>query len=255
MFKKLDKYMDDLKSPYWEFYIYIVAIIFLIVGTITIFFGDHGLGQKFANFGSFLCGVIALIALIYARHEYLRQRGLNERVGIITNSLPKVKGFLGSNFVMISSNYHSITSGFKDSKTGVFSNHLEECELEDIAIENQRLIEELSNIWSEYKAQHMRAMEAGAHLSINYLISYDEVKTLIEALQDVLFFISKKLKYSTYRSRELELLEKRLADNLYYKKYIQNRFNIWDGLDLVEYNDTKAELHIVVDKTIATLKL
>lgn len=50
--------MDDLKSPYWEFYIYIVAILFLIVGTITIFFGEHGLGQKFANFGSFLGGVI-----------------------------------------------------------------------------------------------------------------------------------------------------------------------------------------------------
>jgi hypothetical protein len=46
MFKKLDKYMDDLKSPYWEIYIYLIAITFLMAGTITIFFGDQGSGIR-----------------------------------------------------------------------------------------------------------------------------------------------------------------------------------------------------------------
>ena len=255
MFKKLDKYMDDLKSPYWEIYIYLIAITFLMVGTITIFFGDHGLGQKFANFGSFLGGIIALIALLYTRHEYLRLRGLNERIGMITNTLPRLKGFLSGNFVMIASNYHTVTCGFKCNKTGIDSDYLEEFEREDIDIENQMLIEELGSIWREYKVQHIKILEAGADLTSSYLDIHEQIKVLIESLDDVLFFIAKSLKHYNYSSRESKLLEIRLTKNLYFQKYIQNKFNTLGELNIDEYEQSKSELQGLLDKAIATLKL
>lgn len=92
MFQWLDKYMDNLKSPYWEVYIFIGAAIFGIAGIVITFIDPKGLGDKFGNSGSFIGGLVAFLAFILAAHEYLKytkNRGQNEQVNLAVNLLPK----------------------------------------------------------------------------------------------------------------------------------------------------------------------
>ena len=68
--KSLDKYMDNLNSPYWEVYFWIVVIAIGIAGTAVIFIDPMGLAGKFGNAGSFLGGLFTIVAVFIAVIAY-----------------------------------------------------------------------------------------------------------------------------------------------------------------------------------------
>jgi len=70
MLKRLDKYMDNLKSPYWEVYFWIIVIAIGIAGTAVIFIDPMGLAGKFGNAGSFLGGLFTIVAVFIAVIAY-----------------------------------------------------------------------------------------------------------------------------------------------------------------------------------------
>ena len=74
MFKLLDKHMDNLKSPYWEVYFWIIVIAFGIAGTAIIFIDPMGLASKFGNTGSFLGGLFTIVAVFIAVIAYKRSK-------------------------------------------------------------------------------------------------------------------------------------------------------------------------------------
>ncbi|MEM5550106.1 hypothetical protein WNY63_05105 [Pseudoalteromonas neustonica] len=74
MLKWLDKYMDKLKSPYWEVYFWIAVIAIAIAGTVVIFIDPMGLASKFGNAGSFLGGVFTIAAVFIAVIAYKRSK-------------------------------------------------------------------------------------------------------------------------------------------------------------------------------------
>lgn len=74
MLKSLDKYMDNLKSPYWEFYFLAGAMIFGISGGFVIFIDPNGLAEKFTNIASFLGGLFTVVGVIIAFIAYRKSR-------------------------------------------------------------------------------------------------------------------------------------------------------------------------------------
>lgn len=74
MLKWLDKYMDNLKSPYWEVYFSIIVIAFGIAGTAIIFIDPMGLASKFGNTGSFLGGLFTIAAVVIAIISYKKSK-------------------------------------------------------------------------------------------------------------------------------------------------------------------------------------
>ncbi|MBH0011010.1 hypothetical protein I6F66_02845 [Pseudoalteromonas sp. NZS100_1] len=256
MLRKLDKYLDDVVSPYWEILLYFLLGLFMLTGLIVIFFCDKSLADKFSSFGSFAGFLVSIAAFIYARREYLRQRGLNERVGMQTGSLPKLRNYLTSNVVMIASNFHSVTKGFK-SNDGELSggfDELEELEKDDIRFENNRLEKELHEIWQEFMAQKEKAFYYEAKFKSNFACKNEELENLILSLQDVLFLISFKLNKFQLRSNQSELLAERITDNAYYKLFIEDKFDTWDSLDKVDYDDVQKRLRVIVNEVIESLK-
>ncbi|MGR3981757.1 hypothetical protein [Pseudoalteromonas sp. 1181_04] len=256
MLRKIDKYLDDVVSPYWEFLLYLLLGLFMVTGLIVIFFCDKSLADKFSSFGSFAGLFVATAAFIYARREYLRQRGLNERIGMQTASLPKLRNYLASNFVMIASNYHSVTTGFKD-ENGKLSgglNELDELEKSEIRFENDRLEKELDEIWQEFVAQREKAFFHEAKFKSSFADKNKELENLISSLQEVLFLITFKLKKLKYRSNQTELLAERLIENTYYKLFIEDKFNVWSQLDKSDYDTLQINLRTIVNDVIEALK-
>jgi hypothetical protein len=256
MLRKIDKYLDNAVSPYWEVLLYLLLSIFMFTGLIVIFFCDKSLADKFSSFGSFAGFLIATAAFIYARREYLRQRGLNERVGMQTVSLPKLRNYLASNVVMIASNYHSVTTGFKD-KDGELSggfNELDDLKKDEIRFENNRLEKELHEIWQEFMAQKEKAFFHEAKFKSSFADKYKELEKLILGLQEVLFLISVKLKKLQFRSNQSKLLAERITDNTYYKLFIEDKFDTWDQLDKVDYDESQKNLREIVNGVIEALK-
>lgn len=85
MIKKINKYMDDLKSPYWEPIGYFIFLLFVFSSIITILTASPELASKLGNIGSFLGGGIAVLAFILAVREYLkftRHKGLDELINL-----------------------------------------------------------------------------------------------------------------------------------------------------------------------------
>ncbi|MEH6479715.1 MULTISPECIES: hypothetical protein [Pseudoalteromonas] len=97
MFKWLDKYMDNLKSPYWEVYFWIFVIAIGIAGTVIIFIDPKGLASKFGNAGSFLGALFTIAALIVAvigykanKRENSNRLGLEAQAALLFEILPKL---------------------------------------------------------------------------------------------------------------------------------------------------------------------
>ena len=97
MFKHLDKYMDNLKSPYWEVYFWIFVIAIGIAGTVIIFIDPTGLASKFGNAGSFLGALFTIAALIVAVIGYKANKrakrnrlGLEAQAALLFEILPKL---------------------------------------------------------------------------------------------------------------------------------------------------------------------
>lgn len=97
MLKKLDQYMDNLKSPYWEVYFWIIVIAIGITGTTVIFIDPIGLASKFGNTGSFLGALFTIAALIVAvigykanKRENRNRLGLEAQAALLFEILPKL---------------------------------------------------------------------------------------------------------------------------------------------------------------------
>lgn len=256
MLRKIGKYLDDVVSPYWEVLMYFLLGLFMLTGLIVTFFCDESLAGKFSSFGSFASFLIATAAFMYARKEYLRQRGLNERIGMQVVTLPKLRNYLASNVVMIASNYHSVTTGFKNKDgelTGGF-NELDDEDKDDIRFENNRLEKELHEIWQEFMAQREKAFFHEAKFRYSFTDKYKELEKLILSLQDVLFLISIKLEKLQFRSNQSKLLAERITENTYYKLFIEGKFDTWDQLDKVDYYELQKKLRLIVDEVIGSLK-
>lgn len=78
MLKNLDKYMDNLKSPYWEIYFWIIIIAIGIAGTAVIFIDPMGLASKLGNAGSFLGGLFTIAALVIAITTFRKMQSENK---------------------------------------------------------------------------------------------------------------------------------------------------------------------------------
>ncbi|MBH0074656.1 hypothetical protein I6F48_03645 [Pseudoalteromonas sp. SWYJ118] len=78
MLKKLDKYMDNLKSPYWEVYFLIIVIAIGIAGTAVIFIDPMGLASKLGNAGSFLGGLFTIAAVVIAIITFKKMQSENK---------------------------------------------------------------------------------------------------------------------------------------------------------------------------------
>lgn len=91
MLKRLDKYMDNLKSPYWEPILYFIFFICVFSSIITILTASPDLAGKLGNTGSFLGGVIAVLAFCLGVKEYLkytRHRGFHDLNRLKNELLP-----------------------------------------------------------------------------------------------------------------------------------------------------------------------
>lgn len=71
--------MDNLKSPYWEFYILVGAVIFGISGSIIIFIDPDGLAERFTNAASFLGGIFTIVGVIIATIAYKASKAEHRR--------------------------------------------------------------------------------------------------------------------------------------------------------------------------------
>lgn len=78
MLKRLDKYMDKLKSPYWEVYFWIAVIAIGIAGTTIIFIDPVGLASKFGNAGSFVGGLFTIAAVVIAIITFKKMHNENK---------------------------------------------------------------------------------------------------------------------------------------------------------------------------------
>lgn len=81
MIKQLDKYMDNLKSPYWEVFALVIFLSLVFASILTMFIASPELADKLGNTGSFLGGVIAVLAFPIGIREYLkytRHRGFHD---------------------------------------------------------------------------------------------------------------------------------------------------------------------------------
>ncbi|MBH0069335.1 hypothetical protein [Pseudoalteromonas sp. NZS100] len=87
--------MDNLKSPYWEVYFWIIVIAIGIAGTAVIFIDPMGLASKFGNAGSFLGGLFTIAAVVIAvityktsKKEHRRNTSLNWLLELEQGILP-----------------------------------------------------------------------------------------------------------------------------------------------------------------------
>ncbi|WP_289170226.1 hypothetical protein, partial [uncultured Pseudoalteromonas sp.] len=177
-------------------------------------------------------------------------------IGMQVVTLPKLRNYLASNVVMIASNYHSVTTGFKNKdgeQAGGF-NELDDEDKDDIRFENNRLEKELHEIWQEFMAQREKAFFHEAKFRYSFTDKYKELEKLILSLQDVLFLISIKLEKLQFRSNQSKLLAERITENTYYKLFIEGKFDTWDQLDKVDYYELQKKLRLIVDEVIGSLK-
>lgn len=108
MLRELDKYMDNLKSPYWEVYFWIIVIAIGIAGTVVIFIDPMGLASKFGNAGSFLGGLFTIVAVVIAITTFKKMQNENkERLKFDTINqleveiIPKIENTMIVNLIFI----------------------------------------------------------------------------------------------------------------------------------------------------------
>ena len=113
--KSLNKYMDNLKSPYWEIYFWIFIIAIAIAGTAIIFIDSEGLASKFGNTGSFLGGLFTIAAVFVAVLAYKASKKsdqesliFNKKQEIKSDILPGLQGCLELQAWLINSNMETL---------------------------------------------------------------------------------------------------------------------------------------------------
>ncbi|MBB1338206.1 hypothetical protein [Pseudoalteromonas sp. SR44-2] len=78
MFKFLDKFMDDLESPYWPIYGMILTFAFIFTVIVVLFFfhmyGKYKMLSSWANVSSIISTILTLCGLIYAIAAYKKSR-------------------------------------------------------------------------------------------------------------------------------------------------------------------------------------
>lgn len=119
MLKKLDKYMDNLKSPYWELILYFIFFIFFFSSLITILIASPELAGKLGNTGSFLGGIIAVLAFPLGVREYLkytRHRGFQDLNRLQNETIPSFNNEFATHQVNVLSCV-SIIAKYDDFKT------------------------------------------------------------------------------------------------------------------------------------------
>lgn len=198
MLKQLDKYMDNLKSPYWEIYLFIGVAILGIAGIVIIFIDPKGLASKLGNAGSFIGGLIAFMAFILAAHEYLkytRNRGQNEQVNLAINLLPKFKS-KNNNFFYRIKLIINVTLKIEDSWPHINTSKSKSI-LSSAEVLNDELNASLESVKLEYKIFITKSEYLKSESYMEYINFIDKVSMLQFALYKYILIL-KDLSSKTY---------------------------------------------------------
>lgn len=250
MFKWLDKYMDNLKSPYWEVYFWIIVIAFGLAGTAIIFIDPMGLASKFGNAGSFLGGLFTIVAVIIAvigykasKNENHKRMGLEAQAELSFKLLPMLMESIESE-----ANYlRSVIYEAKHRKWDV---------LDDEYRKVDERIKNLDNTKKDFMVK------------INYLKKYLDIKNKNdEPYRELLTLINEVLKLSKSFTTRIKYVDKKIINHevfeirknmleiAFYKKYIKRSVEQNHGLtcksDFVDLNKELIRLNKKIKSYIA----
>ncbi|ALS32753.1 hypothetical protein PTRA_a1555 [Pseudoalteromonas translucida KMM 520] len=215
MLKWLDKCLDNLKSPYWEFYILVGAVIFGISGSIVIFIDPNGSAEKFNNIASFLGGLFTVIGVIIAfiayersKVQHKKNRLLDIQSEIEFEILPKLVNSMNSCL------HHGVYS-LRVIRNGEAINN-------ETITKILKNIDELSIIRKELETKTGYLNKLGG-LKSNYEDSYEELNLLICM---IIHLYKAQIEYIKSEPKKLEELELRLkmafSTYPFFSRYVVN---------------------------------
>lgn len=215
MLKRLDKCLDNLKSPYWEFYILVGAGVFSIVGGIVIFIDPNGLAEKFTNVASFSGSIFTIFGVVIATFAYIRskvQHKKNRRLDIQSEIefeiLPKLVKIVQS---CLYQGVHSL----RIIRNGE-------------AISNETIIQMSNNkdglnIIKKQLEINTRYLNKLGGLKSNYQESYEDFMLLIDMIN---FLYKSEIEYIQSEPKKLGYLEHRLkkifSNYTFFSLYVVN---------------------------------
>ncbi|MCK8124649.1 hypothetical protein MTF66_06540 [Pseudoalteromonas sp. 2CM39R] len=252
MLKKLDKYMDNLKSPYLEVYFWIVVIASAIAGTTVIFIDPMGLASKFGNAGSFLGGLFTIAAVFVAVIAYKsnirshHNKIILEAFGELSiEIIPKLLKTIESDSRKLRVDVYKLINGNSDVSK----------EVSDRVKKRFYTLEELKN---------------KIKVKMNYINVYsNNQKGYPEPFKELINIINEQLKFSYYLVNEdkdlrdpielkkyLEWVEEGLSEIDFYNKYIKRSVELKGGLTIqCDKNELRVRLIQIRDNLFESIKL
>ncbi|MBZ2192027.1 hypothetical protein JFJ09_07330 [Pseudoalteromonas arctica] len=252
MFKWLDKYMDNLKSPYWEVYFWIIIIAVGIAGTVVIFADPMGLASKFGNAGSFLGGLFTIAALIVAIRAYKKNiREHHDRI--------------------ILESYGELTIYFMPNLFNTIENEARFLR-KDISKINKGNLIEIKEVSDKVKSRFyaLKDLKILFVRKINYIRMYsNNTDNYPESFKELISIIDELLKFSFYLVSEeqnlddsiqlenyLNWVENGLPNIQFYKKYIKRSVELEGGNTIPsDQNDLRIRLKELRDNLLKDINL
>lgn len=252
MFKWLDKYMDNLKSPYWEVYFWIAVIAIGIAGTAVIFIDPVGLASKFGNAGSFLGGLFTIAAVFVAVIAY--------------------KSSIRSHHDKI------ILEAFGELSLEIIPELLKTIESDSrkLGFDIYKLIHGNSDVSKEVSDRvkkrfySLKKLKNNLTVKMNYIIIYsNNQRGYPESFYELINIINELLKFSCYLVNEdkdlrdpielkkyLDWVEKGLLEIDFYNKYIKKSVELTGGYTIqLDQNELRDRLTQIRDNLFKSIKL
>lgn len=251
MLKKLDKYMDNLKSPYLEVYFWIAVIAIGIAGTTVIFIDPMGLASKLGNAGSFLGGLftiaavfVAVIAYKSSKKENHNRLGLESHAELLFEVLPNL-------IVILEKSAYNIRREIADAKKKDWD--LDTSSIARIS-QNKENIENLKNLLL-IKVSYLKAFTK---------VGYKQDKPfreLLEFINEVIQSLNQLLSPPIqFEDKILDIRKQRVESYLlktdFYLKYLKRSVEEMDGNTKIEdANDLKLKLEQLREQFISYISL
>lgn len=244
MFKNLDKYMDNLKSPYWEVYFWIFVIAIGIAGTVVIFIDPVGVANKLGNAGSFLGGLFTITAVFIAivtyksgKSEYKNRLVLDRKSEIVIEIIPEIQDALIFEIMDINTSIEFIKGGNNELIEG------------DIISSKSRLIE----------------LKSRLDLHVKYLVKFNSLNkeaecsynTLIELITNTILYrkvIAAQNKLDDVTGKNL--IQEIVSSNI-YKTYFETESsyqNFKEGLFKIENKVVEGLISEVLEKYFSNIQ-
>lgn len=238
MLKRLDKYMDNLKSPYWEVYFWIIVIAFGIAGTVVIFTDPMGLANKFGNAGSFLGGLFTIAAVVVAVIAYKRSK-IEHKESLLFEIKSELEiEFLPELKILLKENINELRKCWNEIRKNEGVRHEKQVKVIEIKSKFELLKKQL-----EQKTMYLYKLGG---LRERYREAYNDFKILLDIIIDLCGAIEEYNNGGSSKDKSLEsrLIVIRYINNFFYE-YITYDNNL-EHVRLFKYVEMSSQIDSMI---------